>query len=324
MPPKRLKLAEKLKISSFLVDKEELTPRIVKTSESPYFSPIKTRNKRQAIRTVEKEELPSTSKVIPELKKSKPISKKVKESGICAVKDIEDWEPPNWKTVLENIRKMRVEKDAPVDTMGCHKCADEDADDKTRRYQCLVSLMLSSQTKDQVNYEAMSRLKAENLTPDSIIAMDLEKLENLIKPVSFYRMKAKHMKATSQILIDQYNSDIPDNVKDLCKLPGVGPKMAMICMSAAWNVVSGIGVDVHVHRISNRLKWVQNSTKQPEQTRVALEKWIPKDLWGEVNVLLVGFGQTICNATSPRCGQCLNKDICPSASVKIKKIKKIL
>lgn len=78
--------------------------------------------------------------------------------------------------------------DAPVDTMGCHKCADEDADDKTRRYHCLVSLMLSSQTKDQVNYEAMSRLKAETLTPKNIIAMDLEKLENLIKPVSFYRV----------------------------------------------------------------------------------------------------------------------------------------
>lgn len=156
---------------------------MIVSTDSPYFSPIKTRNKRKIHVAVNLEPLPSTSKVA-----TKNITK-VEESGICAVKDIEElWEPTNWRVVLENLRKMRVGMDAPVDTMGCHKCADENADDKTRRYHCLVSLMLSSQTKDQVNYEAMSRLKAEALTPQNIIAMDLEKLENLIKPVSFYRV----------------------------------------------------------------------------------------------------------------------------------------
>lgn len=203
MPPKRLKLSEKLK--KVFVAKEEINPvssplvvateflhkspfqRIV-SSESPYFSPIKTRNKRNSEAVVKDEPIPgpSTSKVV--ITNTKPISKKIEASGVCAVKDMEDWEPPNWKIILENIRKMRFKMDAPVDTMGCHKCADENADDKTRRYHCLVSLMLSSQTKDQVNYEAMSRLKADILTPQNIVAMDLEKLENLIKPVSFYRV----------------------------------------------------------------------------------------------------------------------------------------
>jgi len=78
-----------------------------------------------------------------------------------------------------------------------------------------------------------------------------------------------------EILTDKYGSDIPDNVKDLVALPGVGPKMAHICMAVAWNKITGIGVDVHVHRLSNRLGWVPKPTKEPEQTRVALEKWLP-------------------------------------------------
>lgn len=72
----------------------------------------------------------------------------------------------------------------------------------------------------------------------------------------------------------------------MVSLPGVGPKMAHICMRVAWNIVTGIGVDVHVHRISNRLKWVPKETKEPEQTRIALEKWLPFEEWAEVNELV--------------------------------------
>lgn len=102
-------------------------------------------------------------------------------------------------------------------------------------------------------------------------------------------------------------------------LPGVGPKMAHICMSTAWQQVTGIGVDVHVHRISNRLGWLPKPTKEPEQTRLALEAWLPQNLWSEVNYLLVGFGQTICTPVKPKCGECLNCEICPSATRTVKK-----
>lgn len=121
------------------------------------------------------------------------------------------------------------------------------------------------------------------------------------------------------------------------KLPGVGPKMAHICMvkndfenaittnfilfyfvytqNTAWNIVTGIGVDVHVHRISNRLKWVPKPTTEPEKTRIELEKWLPFEYWTDVNCQLVGFGQTICTPTNPKCSECLNTE-CPSRNVK--------
>jgi len=79
------------------------------------------------------------------------------------------WEPKNWIQTLENIKKMRKDQTAPVDTMGCHKCHDDKADEKTQRYHILIALMLSSQTKDQTNYAAMQRLKEHGLTPENII-----------------------------------------------------------------------------------------------------------------------------------------------------------
>ncbi|XP_070133485.1 endonuclease III-like protein 1 isoform X2 [Drosophila bipectinata] len=229
---------------------------------------------------------------------------------------------PLWNQHLVNIRTMRNSMTAPVDTMGCHKCADTNADAKTQRFQNLVALMLSSQTKDQTTFEAMIRLKDRNLCPQTLKDMPVEDLEGLLYPVSFYKNKAKYLKQTVQILIDKYDSDIPDNPKELKALPGVGPKMAHICMAVAWNKVTGIGVDVHVHRLSNRLKWVARPTKEPEQTRVALEKWLPHSLWSEVNHLFVGFGQTICTPVKPNCRECLNKDICPSANLETQPKKK--
>lgn len=133
--------------------------------------------------------------------------------------------------------------------------------------------------------------------------------------------KAKFLKQTSQILVDKYNSDIPNTVNELVKLPGVGPKMAHLCMNVAWGVVSGIGVDTHVHRITNRLKWTRKPTKDPEKTRIALEEWLPFELWDEINLILVGFGQTICTPVSPKCDKCANNGICPSANVKKPKSK---
>ncbi|KAH8377564.1 hypothetical protein KR093_005986 [Drosophila rubida] len=224
----------------------------------------------------------------------------------------------NWWQQLENVRLMRSERAAPVDTQGCHQCADKDADEKTQRFHKLVALILSSQTRDETTFEAMNRLKARSLTPTSIQQMSVAELEKLLHPVSFYKSKAKYVKQTAEILIDKYNGDIPNNIKELLKLPGVGPKMAHICMATAWNQITGIGVDTHVHRIANRLAWLKKPTKEPEQTRVQLEGWLPRHLWAEVNHLFVGFGQTICTPLRPNCKGCLNKDIC-AASTAIKK-----
>lgn len=185
----------------------------------------------------------------------------------------------------------------------------------------------------------MTRLKEYGLTPQSMVDIKDSELEKLLHPVSFYKTKAKHIKQTAKILIDNYESDIPNTIKDLVKLPGivnmtfinfthrckhrcidlftgVGPKMAHILMRVAWGIVTGIGVDTHVHRIANRLKWVKKETKTPEETRIALESWAPFGLWWEINELLVGFGQNTCKPVHPLCGQCLNHAICPSSQAK--------
>ncbi|KAI3548982.1 HhH-GPD superfamily base excision DNA repair protein [Colletotrichum filicis] len=112
----------------------------------------------------------------------------------------------------------------------------------------------------------------------------------------------RFIKAAAIILRDKFNSDIPDTIEGLTSLPGVGPKMAYLCLSAAWDRTEGIGVDVHVHRITNLWGW--HKTTQPEATRHALQSWLPKDKWREINWLLVGFGQTVCLPVGRKCGDC--------------------
>uniref|UniRef100_A0A673TNL1 Endonuclease III-like protein 1 n=2 Tax=Suricata suricatta TaxID=37032 RepID=A0A673TNL1_SURSU len=223
------------------------------------------------------------------------------------------WEPRDWQQQLLNIRIMRSGKDAPVDWLGAEHCYDSSAPPKVRRYQVLLSLMLSSQTKDQVTAGAMQRLRARGLTVDSILQTDDSTLGTLIYPVGFWRNKVKYIKQTSAILQQRYGGDIPASVAELVALPGVGPKMAHLAMAVAWGTVSGIAVDTHVHRIANRLGWTRTATKSPEKTRAALEEWLPRELWSEINGLLVGFGQQTCLPVHPRCQGCLNRTLCPAA-----------
>ncbi|XP_042554202.1 endonuclease III-like protein 1 isoform X2 [Dipodomys spectabilis] len=222
------------------------------------------------------------------------------------------WEPPDWQRQLANIRTMRSQKDAPVDQLGAEHCYDTSVPPKVQRYQVLLSLMLSSQTKDQVTAGAMKRLRARGLTVDSVLQTDDSTLGQLIYPVGFWRSKVKFIKQTSAILQQHYDGDIPASVAELVALPGVGPKMAHLAMAVAWGSVSGI-VDTHVHRIANRLGWTKKATKSPEKTREALEEWLPRELWGEINGLLVGFGQQTCLPVHPRCQPCLNRALCPAA-----------
>jgi len=221
-------------------------------------------------------------------------------------------EPEHWRDVWDAIETMRKRTPAPVDSMGCHTLADRKESPETIRYQLLIGLMLSSQTKDPITAQAMENLRNHGLTVDNILETDDSTLDKLICKVGFHNRKTKYIKQTSKILKEEYNGDIPRNVEDLMKLPGVGPKMALLLMQEAWNDSVGIGVDVHVHRISNRLGWV-HQTNTPEETRNELESWLPRERWTTINKLLVGFGQTICTPINPKCDQCLVSSLCPSA-----------
>jgi endonuclease-3 len=161
------------------------------------------------------------------------------------------------------------------------------------------------------------------LNLESVLAIEPVALNGFINKVGFHNLKTKYIKQTAEILRDKWNSEIPDTIAGLVSLPGVGPKMAYLTMSAAWGKDEGIGVDVHVHRITNLWGW--NKTQQPEQTRAALESWLPKEKWHDINNLLVGFGQTICLPVGRKCGDCklADRGLCPSAVVAKKtKVKK--
>uniref|UniRef100_A0A8D8M8N7 Endonuclease III homolog n=1 Tax=Cacopsylla melanoneura TaxID=428564 RepID=A0A8D8M8N7_9HEMI len=269
------------------------------------------RQKRKPV-NVQYDEIDGSSNI---LNKTDRTSTKKKVQREIEGKDEEEskknkWEPENWNQVLQNIREMRKNLDAPVDSMGCDQSYDKDISPQIRRFHVLISLMLSSQTKDEVNHAAMCRLKEHGLTIENICNTPEEILGELIKPVGFWKTKAKHIKKVVEILKNDCNNDIPNTINTLCSLPGVGPKMAHLCMTHAWGIVTGIGVDVHVHRISHRLGWTKQ-LKTPEHTRQELESWLPEELWSEVNHLLVGFGQQICKSPRPLCETCLNKDLCP-------------
>lgn len=162
---------------------------------------------------------------------------------------------------------------------------------------------------------AVKRLQAEpeGLTPQAIVDMALPRLVELLRGVGFYRRKAEHLQAASHLLLQRHGGDIPPDIKGLCALPGVGMKMATICMAVAHGHVTGIGVDTHVHRIANRLGWAASVDLTADVTRQQLESWLPRPLWGEINLLLVGFGQQLCKPRVPLCAGCLNRDLCPAS-----------
>ncbi|KAL7945681.1 DNA glycosylase [Trichoderma barbatum] len=224
--------------------------------------------------------------------------------------------PSDWEEMYNVVRKMRAPGGAAygaaVDTMGCERLADRNASPKDQRLHSLIALMLSSQTKDTVTAVVMRKLQTElpackpgapvGLNLDNLLVVDPNLLNQMIWAVGFHNNKTKYIKKTAEILRDEWNGDIPDTIEGLTSLPGVGPKMAYLCLSVAWNRTEGIGVDVHVHRITNMWGW--NKTKNPEETRLALQSWLPHDRWREINSLLVGLGQSVCLPIGRRCGEC--------------------
>ena len=249
-------------------------------------------------------------------KKTKIAKRNKKHLTVQSKIENDNWQPLNWIEMLNNIKEMRKNRDAPVDSMGAEQCYDKEcALDKDKRFQILVSLMLSSQTKDQVTHEVMLRLRKDGLNVDRILKMSINELESKIKTVGFWKRKAEYIKKVAVILNEKYQNDIPNTLESLLELPGVGPKMSHLAMKIAWNQTTGISVDTHVHRLCNRFGWVRKPTKTPEETRVELESWLPKEHWDDINLILVGFGQSICKPVSPQCRNCFNNKICPSSTI---------
>lgn len=180
-------------------------------------------------------------------------------------------------------------------------------------FKILIATVLSLRTKDEVTAKAADRLFQVADNPYDMMKLDEEEIAALIYPVGFYRKKAKNIKEICKVLIDRYDGKVPDDIDELLKLPGVGRKTANLVVTLGYGK-HGICVDTHVHRISNRLGYVD--TKTPEETEFALRKKLPKEYWIEINDLLVSLGQHICHPTSPKCSQCPIEEYCEKRGVR--------
>jgi endonuclease-3 len=177
----------------------------------------------------------------------------------------------------------------------------------------LIGTLLSARTQDATTAAASARLFKVARTPRTMGTLSVRQIERLIYPVSFYRHKARHVKATCRILADRFGSRVPGTMEELLTLPGVGRKTANLVLILAFKSARNICVDTHVHRISNRLGWVD--TKTPDETEQALYAATASRWWPSINLYLVTWGQNVCRPMYPRCGDCMIREFCPRIGV---------
>ena len=167
-------------------------------------------------------------------------------------------------------------------------------------FKVLITTILSGRTKDQTTTMASQRLFSAIATWEDLKKIPVSRIEKLIYPVGFYKNKARYLKQLPRA-IEQFGNTIPQSVDDLVKLPGVGRKTANLVVAVAFNKPA-ICVDVHVHRICNRLGFVK--TKTPFETEMQLRKVLPLPYWTTFNSYLVSFGQHTCAPIHPACNRC--------------------
>ena len=174
-------------------------------------------------------------------------------------------------------------------------------------YLVLIACILSLRTNDRTTYPATLRMLELAKTPQEMMRVNVADLEKAIYPVGFYKNKAGQIIELSKLIVEKYNGKVPDSIDELCKFRGVGRKTANLVMTLGFGVPA-ICVDVHVHRIFNRLGYIK--TKNPEETEFALRDSLPVEYWIPINTLLVTHGQNVCKPIKPMCEVCPIADCC--------------
>lgn len=174
-------------------------------------------------------------------------------------------------------------------------------------FRVLIRTILSQRTRDENTDAASALLFTKFSTPKAIAYAPVEELEILIKKSGFYHVKARRIKEVSRIIYEEYDNVVPNNFKELLSLPGVGRKTANCVLVYGFHE-DAIPVDVHVHRICNRIGLV--NTKTPDETEAKLREIIPKKYWLPLNDLFVQFGQNICKPIGPKHEICPITEIC--------------
>lgn len=216
-----------------------------------------------------------------------------------------NWTQEQWDRFFFALRSQ-VGGDTPLPSVSMI------ADEKYSPFRVLISTVISLRTKDAVTLEASLRLFAKADTPDRMIALSPEEIGELIYPAGFYKRKGEQIHQIATILIEEHGGKVPTERGALIALPGVGLKTANLTLSLGHNIPA-ICVDIHVHRICNRVGAVK--TQNPDHTEGVLSASLPKEYWREINDSLVLYGQKICLPVSPRCSICPMQEWCPKVDV---------
>ena len=201
---------------------------------------------------------------------------------------------------VERVMRRLARAITGMDLPAIEKISESQAEDP---FQILIATLLSARTQDATTHAASTRLFKKARTPRTMARLSVPEIERLIYPVSFYRNKARHVKACCEMLVDQFGGRVPSSMEELVALPGVGRKTANLVLILAFRSLKNICVDTHVHRISNRLGWVR--TRQPDETEQALYRSTDSQWWPYINLYLVTWGQNVCRPVYPRCGDCV-------------------
>jgi endonuclease-3 len=178
-------------------------------------------------------------------------------------------------------------------------------------YQLLVATVLSAQCTDERVNQVTPELFRQYPDPVAMSQARLDVVEKLIHSTGFYKNKSKNLVEAAKLLVQKHQGQVPQNLESLVQLPGVGRKTANVVLGNVWGIVSGIVVDTHVSRLTQRLGWTKEKT--PEKIENDLMKIVPKDQWIQVSHLLIQHGRGPCKARSPDCSHCFLQESCPSA-----------
>ena len=212
----------------------------------------------------------------------------------------------NFEKIINGIKEMKLPQTEFVKFM-------EDVHDP---FIVLIACILSLRTNDKTTYPATMRMLELGKTPKDFISVSVEDLEKAIYPVGFYKNKAVQIIDIAKELYENHNSIVPKEIEELIKFKGVGRKTANLVQAKGYGLPS-ICVDVHVHRISNRLGLV--STKTPEETEFELKNNLPEKFWSEINTLFVTLGQNVCKPLKPECSKCALQCYCANYKKENKK-----
>jgi endonuclease III len=217
---------------------------------------------------------------------------------------------PVSRRVVERVMRTLAREIDGMELPAIEKLSDEHKQDP---FQILIGTILSARTQDATTHAASTRLFRAARSPQRLAKMPVKQIEKLIYPVSFYRNKARFVKATAEAIVSRFHGVVPRTMDELLTLPGVGRKTANLVLIVGFQSARNICVDTHVHRISNRMGWVR--TREPNETERALYAATEQRWWPYLNLYLVTWGQNVCRPLYPRCGSCALAANCPKVGV---------